>query len=188
MEPRTWDGPSVERSVLARMKRLDPQLRVTFSPYALDPMTCTPIEQSGILDPYTGEYNTGLVEDPAFYLWRKDECSSHHVFVKAFPRFTDREVLALERDVARFNRPQDIMRIFHERDTARREKALANKRELQNDKIAANARRIDDLVLGGKTSRRGGRSYGYSGQGSKGSPGDVEMDPREGGWELPEQE
>jgi hypothetical protein len=170
------------------MHRLDPQLVLTWSPYVLDVLTSQPVEQVGTMDPETGETHRGPVSDPAFYLWRKDETSSHHVFVKAYPRFTDREVLALERDIARFERPQDIMTIFHQRDQQRRERAQANATQRQHDKIAANERRINDLVLGGKESRRPAKTFSYAGQGSRSTPGEVEMDPKEGGWELPDPE
>jgi hypothetical protein len=173
---------------MERMRRLDSQLVLTWSPYSLDPLTSNPIEMQGRLDPHTGEWLRGPVKDPAYYLWRKDECSTHHVFVMTFEKFTNRQVLALERDVARFNRPQDIMRIFHARDEARREKELGRKRQTQDDKVNANEQRIDDLVLGNKLSRRQAKSFSYAGQGNKSTPGDIEMDHKEAGWELPEPE
>jgi hypothetical protein len=187
MEPRNWDGPSIDRGVLKRLHRLDPQLVVTWSPYALDVMTSNPIEQSGNMDPETGDVGRGPVPDPAFYLWRRDECSTHHVFVNLYQQFTDREVLALERDIARFERPQDIMRIFHERDRARRDRALVNKNILQQAKIKANERRIDDLILGGVESKRQAKSFSFSGQTNHSTPGEIEMDAKEAGWELPEE-
>jgi hypothetical protein len=186
MEPRNWDGPSIDSSILKRLNRLDPQLVVTWSPYSLDVFTSRPIEGSGVLDPYTGEYVTGAVKDPAFYLWRKDEYSTHHVFVNTYPRFTNREVLALERDIARFERPQDIMRLFHERDSALRKRRKASHRAEQRDKIEANDSRINDLVLDGKLGRRQGKMFSYKGQSGRSTPGDVEVDAKEDGWELPE--
>jgi hypothetical protein len=173
---------------MERLRRLDPQLVLTWSPYSLDPLTSHPIEMAGNLDPYTGEWLVGPVEDPAYYLWRKDEVSSHHVFVMAFPRFTNREVLGLERDIARFERPQDIMRIFHERDKARRAKLMGNKRETQTDKIEANEGLIDDLVVGGRNTRPQAKSFSYAGQGKKSTPGDVDKSAKEFCWELPEPE
>jgi hypothetical protein len=160
---------------------------VTWSPYALDVLTSNPIEGSGMLDPHTGEYVTGPTPDPAYYLWRKDECSTHHVHVTTFHRFTNREVLALERDVARFHRPKDLWRLFQEHDTERRMRRHISQRQRQEDKVEANERRIDDLVLGNKLGNRQAKMFSYGGQINRSTPGDVEVDAKEDGWELPEE-
>jgi hypothetical protein len=150
-------------------------------------VTSQPIEQSGTINTDTGEFCIGPVKDPSYYLWRRDETSTHHVFVMTFERFTDREVLALERDIARFERPQDIMRIFHERDTARREKAMADKKQFQEAKRRANEHRIDDLIVGGVEGKRQAKSFSFPGQTQHATPGEIEMDSKEAGWELPEE-
>jgi len=153
----------------------------------LDPLTGYPVEQPGVLNSETGEWEFGPVRDPAFYLWHKEEVSTHHVFVMALPQFTHREVLALERDVARFARPKDIMRMFHARDTERRAKLEAERKDFGVQKILANDEKIRSIMLGGDRDVRQGKSFSYPGQSSRSTPGEIAMDDKESGWELPEQ-
>jgi hypothetical protein len=84
MEPMSWIGASVDTGVLRRLKRLDKNLRVTFSPYALDLFTGRPIVCEGAVDTETGIVHNGPVLDPAHFLWRKDSLCSHHHFVKTY--------------------------------------------------------------------------------------------------------
>jgi len=166
MEPIRFDGPSVERGVLSRLKRLDRQLRVTFSPYAIDTSTGLPI----IMDGYgeRGEVLTGPCRDPAFYLWRKDPYSSHHYFVRSYPvqeGFNHLSVRHLEGDVSRHRTPAEAWRItkaMTERNAARR--TAAHKQYLK-DKMAANASLGLDIARGKRTTREA-KAISYSGMGS----------------------
>lgn len=175
------DAPSIDRGVLARLRRLDPDLRLTWHRYAIDVLT--------------GEVILGPggkpVLDPAWYLWRRDRGSNavYH-FVMSFPAregFGHREVAGLESDAGRLLDPKEI-RLRHEaRVEARRRKELERIRQKQRDKIAANRRRIHDLVFEGRLGVRDGRPFSYPGQPHRSTPGLVAMSAREDGWELPEE-
>jgi hypothetical protein len=190
MEPLRHYDASVDSGVLSRLKRLDPQLRVTFSRYALNPDTGRPIEMSGRLDPCTGEWLAGVVHDPAFYLWRKDDCSSHHFFVAAYPQFGHREVMLLEADLARFERPEDIERIVRERAERRRERQLSSVKGDRQEVRRANRKRIHDLVFEGKSGMREAKVSSYAGQSTRTSSAERQRflaDAKEDGWETREQ-
>jgi hypothetical protein len=181
-------APALERGVLNRLKRLDPSLRVTWSPYALNPETGRPIEMSGRVDPESGEQLLGAVRDPAFYLWKKDPGSSHHFFVGVSPRFGHLEVLRLETDFARFYRPEDILRVVKTAADRRRALDRAAMEQLQRDKIRANRKRIHDLVFEGKRGLRSTKVVSYGGMTRRSSSAEralIEKEAREDGWELP---
>jgi hypothetical protein len=190
MEPVGFaDAPAIDRGVLARLRRLDPQLRVTWARYSLDPYTGKVILGSGRLDPESGARIAGPVGDPAFYLWRKDECSSHHFFVACFPQFGHAEVLRLESDIARFARAQDIGPMLRQRAEEARQRKLAANKQLRADKVVANKSRLHDLVFGENDARRYGfreaRAFGYAGQGSHTSSAEgglVRVDNEKDGW------
>jgi hypothetical protein len=188
MEPPNWDGPTVDSGVLKRMKRLAPRLKVTWSPYALDPTTGRVLEQSGKVDPYYGNVLTGPVKDPAFYLWRRDSSSSHYFFVSMYRTFGHREVHGLEGDIARLVRPQDILPIIQANEERRKATGKRAQRDTQRAKIAANKTKIEE-TLEGKRDARSPRVFSYPGQGaSKDTSGrEIELQGREAGWELPEE-
>lgn len=191
-------APSIDRGVEARLRRLDPSLRLTWSPYALDVFSGNPILTTGCVNP---DVSPGEVEyvapgrpvdDPSFYLWRKSDTCSHHFYVMAFPTpdpgFTYRQVLALERDLARFLSPREILSTMTEAADRRAKQAKAAQEQLQLDKIAANESRINDLVLNGRSGTRDGKAFSAPGVSRRSTPGRVFMDPREDGWETPDNE
>jgi hypothetical protein len=191
MEPVGFaDAPSIDRGVLARLRRLDAQLRVTWARYSLDPYTGKVLLGSGRLDPMSGERIAGPVLDPAYYVWRKDECSSHHFFLAAYPDFGHAEVFRLEGDIARFARAQDVGPMLRARaEEARQRKIKANK-QFRADKVTANKSRLHDLVFGENDAHRYGfrapRAYGYAVQGSHTSSGEgalIRESNRADGWE-----
>lgn len=186
MEPFKSDGNSIDRSVLSRMRRLDRQLRATWSIYSIDLLTGQPIEQTRRMDVETGIVRHGPVLDPAFYLWRKDPYSSHHFYVAQYPRFTHKEVLGLEGDVARFTSPNHLGRILRERMEERRVAALRAARSHNADKAEANEHRIRTLLDRSDSGYRDARTFSYSGQGSRrtGAEGAAILkDRNQDGWE-----
>lgn len=187
MEPIHYDGPSIEPGVKRRLRRLDRQLRVTFSPYSLDTFTGYPILMNGMNE--DGYYLRGPAKDPAHYLWRKDPCSSHHFFVMSYSvhtgGFGHLQVRHLEGDIARHLSPEHAWRAVKEatdRNLAR--KAVHHKQYLR-DKTVANKDLAWDIV-NGKHVTRSAKVMSYSGVGSRLSSyekGEVRLDNRELGVE-----
>lgn len=177
MEPHSHaSAPSLDLGVERRLRRLDRQLRATWSPYSVDSLTGQVIEHCG-----------RPVEDPCWHLWRKDECSTHHFYVMPIGEYFGHEQVArLERDVARHMSPDEILRRHRARAEDRKALELRRKEEAQQDKIKANESRIADLVFGGKSGRRDGKVFSYPGQKSHATPGTVMKDAKEDGWELPD--
>ena len=175
-------APSIDRGVTARMRRLDPNLTVTWSEHALDIVTGNKIIARKGMDPVTGERHGGAVFSPRFYLWRRDDVSPALHYVADYPRFGHYEVRKLEGDLARFLSPTAIMRKMAEARATVSKRELASRAEYHKDKAAANESRINDLVFGGKDGRRAGKSFSYGGQKTRATPGDVSVNGREDGW------
>lgn len=167
MEPIRMDGPSIDYGVARRLRRLDRQLRLTWSRYALDPFTGIPILAKPGIDPDTGVRYKGEVLDPAHYLWRKQECSSHHFFIRTFEApFSHYDVRGLETDLARFHRPEDLGRVLRERydtDLARKQRAYSGQMQ---DKVVDSKRLLHDTVTGDRTVNfyREAKGFSYAGQ------------------------
>jgi hypothetical protein len=183
MEPIRFDGASVDRSVLRRLRRLDKNLRVTFAPVALDTFTGRPILMSGRLDPMTGVILRGPVSDPGFYLWRKDRFSSHHFFVQSYPAgpaggFGHLEVLKLEMDLARHHSPDALWRIVENSYKTKHARAEAAHKQLMLDKALDNKKLIWDTAVEGKPLHREAKAFSYRGQAKRTSSG-------EGGLVIP---
>lgn len=159
------------------MKRLDSCLFVTFSEWFLDGLTGQPVKTTW------GE----LVQDPSWYLWRRDRDTGEVHFVSMYKYFGHEQVARLEADLARFLSPDEIIRRTTEARTARLRQARETFAQVQQDKIAANKSRIVDL-MNGKSGFRTVRSYSYSGQKNRSSSAEQQQvlkDAREDGWELP---
>lgn len=169
-------APSLDRSILARLRRLDPQLVVTWHPYSIDPFV------GGTLLTRWG----APVPDPSWYLWRRDDNSSHHFLVAIYKDFGHEQVRKLEADVFRYMSPEEVSRAIRENQSRIHDQKRAAKEQLQRDKIKANAGPIHDLVFGNRPTRRDAKVMSYGGQRNRGSRGQVDIDPREAGWELPE--
>ncbi len=168
-------APSIERGVLSRMKRLDPNLVVTWHRYSTDPISGRPLL-----------HNNRPVADPSYYLWRRDDNSRHHHWISFYVHFGQRQVQRLEGDLARFMRPTEILQKMGEARTARLAREKAQLQDTQNEKIKANHRRIGDLVFNGKSGQRQAKSFSASGLSRRGTPGVILKDAREDGWELNE--
>lgn len=175
MKPRSWGGwRTPERGVLARLRRLDRDLSVTWSAYSIDPHTCKVIEWDETGEP---------IEEPMFHLWLHRPMEGY-LWVNAYPSFGHRQVLALERDVSRFYAPGEILRVIMSAQHERRQRELKAHRELHRDIVKANRRPIEKL-LDGRVEMRDGKIFSGAG-GSRGLRAPVPMDPREAGWERPE--
>ena len=172
-------APAIEPGVRKRLKRLDPDLFLTFTPQSIDPLT-------GSVVLYRGK----PVKAPHFLLWVKHSDGSVH-FVNVYAKFGHEEVGKLERDVARIWAPKDIQRNMREA----RQKRLTKQRELQaqrhKDKLNANKRKLAEITpvaLGGegKTDHRDVKIFGGPGMGnlSKDTSGKYLFpDGKETGWE-----
>ena len=170
-------APSIERGVEARLRRLDSQLVVTWSPYTVDALT-----GQLVIDAWTHR----PVYDPGYSVWLCVD--GDYRFVKNCASFGHREVGALERDVGRHMNPAHVMRAVSERQQRRMKVARDRYHEAQRDKVAANKKRIGDLVFDGKTSERQARIFSAPNVGARGTPGLVRRDSREDGWELPQEQ
>lgn len=178
------DAPAVDPGVVARMKRVHPGLRLTFSPYALDLLNGHPI-----LVEDTGQ----PVYDPAWYLWLKDSVTSHHIFLNMFSMdeggFGHRNCESLESDIARRMSPGQIGQWLRAREGSMLAKKQADFRQTQTDKVEANEKRINDLILEGKSGVRDKKVFSYKGQHSRDNVGAVVYkDAKEDGWELPSEQ
>lgn len=182
------EAPSIDHGVLRRLRELDPSLTVTWSPWALDVKTGRPIVGTGAMDPLTGDRAIGPTFNPLFYLWRKSDTCTHHFLVSVYEQFGHREVLSLERDVARFMRPEDIFRTFEARAAERRLAERAEYADRHQQISKANAARIGDLVFGNATGERDSKIVSYGGQKNRSTPGRVLADAKDDGWELPDPE
>lgn len=195
MEPyNASDGPAIDRGVLERMKRLDRNLHVTFSHYAIDYSTGCPVEVIPGPDWEHEPVRRGdawFVADPAFHLWVRGEDSLYHI-VKSYPAelgFGQREVLGLEADVMRFMTPTAFLYEKMRNQARQEEKEHKDYKELRQDIAAENKSIIRDTVgLGDRdyTPNRQAKIVSYAGQGSRATPGDVRKSDKEAGWVKPE--
>lgn len=184
-------APAVDVGVLRRLRRLDRCLFLTWSPWSLDPLSGQPIVPHTSVDPVTGDWiNAEPVDDPAWYLWRREENSTKVFWVTAVPGgyYGHEHVAKLEGDLARFMSPDAILRGIAEKrrdvDVKRKERY----RERHADTLGANQGRIGDL-LAGRSGRRTGKIMSYGGQKNRGTPTQEFLpDAREDGWELPDPE
>ncbi len=189
-------GPSVDLGVLARMRRLDANLYLTFSTYGINPETTAPMEikigpdfaMYENMDRFHRRGNAWFIYDPSYYLWTKDP-EGRWVLVNTYPAVTGfghREVQKLEADVARTMRPSDIVAAIYEHKERREAKAKADEHQAKDDVFVANKSRMHDLMFEGKTGRRQAKIVSYAGQKNRSTPGDILSDAREDGWELRE--
>lgn len=174
---RDSDGPSLDPGITARLKTLDPNLRVTFSRWAVDPFTTKPILA----------WHGKPVLSPAWHLWLWSPRESRYFHLNTFPLarggFTHRNVAALEADCGRKMRPSDVLRMLRERQQDAMEAGKRKEQERRKDVLGANEKRIHDLLFEGKRGVRQAKAVSYAGQQCRVTPGEIEMDSREAGWE-----
>ena len=170
-------APSIDPGVLARLRRLDKDLVVTWSPWVVDGLSGQPI-----IDNYTGR----PVLDPAYAIWLCVD--GDYRLVKTSKAFGHQEVEKLERDVGRHLNPADVMRQHTAKHQIKLRKAREDFRDRKQQVVDANAKRIGDLVFEGKTSERQARIFSAPNVGYRGTPGLIHRDSREDGWELPQEQ
>lgn len=186
MEPRNWPGGSVDRSVIKRLHRLDPKLKVTFSPYALDGLTGNPI----IADGYDDDCNklNGPVHDPCFYLWRKSD-QSGWTLVQVYPAaqgFGQKEVLMLEADLGRCYSEKELWQQIRRRAEVTRMREAKRKSNMLTDRTMDNKKLVMDVASGKTSFHREAKSFGYAGQTRRTSSAEgglIDRDRRELGIE-----
>jgi hypothetical protein len=173
MEPRNWDGATVDRSVRNRLRRLDKNLRVCFSPYALDPLTGRVIEMDGYGE--NCERLVGALRDPAFYLWHRTD-KYGWALVQTYPLangFDHLDVLRLESDLARHKSPEEAWRILHGKRERQRRAQIQSEQNRLRDKAIDNKKLIRDAAAGDDGFfRRQPKAFGYSGQRTRTSSGE----------------
>jgi hypothetical protein len=164
----------LEPSVKARLARLDPRYDVVWHRFLIDPLT------ERVIETQTGS----PVEDPMFWVFRNCP-DGKRAFVTVFDKFGHEEVFSMETDAARIFGPDKAQK-FSERMIAKYKAQMqADFKQLQTDKIAANKSRIGDLIFEGKRGERQAKPFSAPGLGKRGTPGTIQMDPQEDGWELP---
>lgn len=182
-------APAVDVGVLHRLRRLDPCLFLTWSPYSIDPLTGRPIIPHTSVDPTTGTLiQARPVDDPAWYLWRREENSTKVHWVTAIPGgfFGHQHVAKLEGDLARFMSPSAILRGIAEKRREVDMRRKENYHQRHTDTIDANRGRVGDL-LAGRSGQRTAKIMSYSRQTNRGTPTQRFLpDAREDGWELPD--
>ena len=187
-------GPRIDRSVAARLKRLDRDLAVTFSRFAIDPFTSLPLE----IRNWDGETEhlihrrggSAFLYEPCFFLWLRDGSRWRQIGqYRVEQGFGHREVAALEADAARHMSPADILARIRDVQETRKRRRQANALELRRDVAKANMSRIQRLAHDHDKSHdptnRQAKATSYAGQGNRGTRGEVRKDNREDGWELP---
>lgn len=189
-------GPQVDPAVLARMKRLDYTLHVTFSPYALNelgqPMAVNP---SPDWEPHdtarlTKRGSEWLLHEPAFHLWSL-AADGQWVHVRAYPvhqGFGHREVYGLEADAARHMTPGALVARLKAIIKEREDRQKARYDEVRQDVIRENQSAIGDMLFGGKDTTRAPRVFSYAGQTSRTSSeerGRIKKSDEELGWVRP---
>lgn len=173
---RDTDAPSLDRGVERRLARLDPNLEVTWSKWSINGLTSQPILHRG-----------RPVYDPAYHLWRRDRGTARYHYVRAYLEFGHNEVYALEADAARTMRPEEIIALNQQLYEDRVAREDAARKQERADMIQANRGRISDLVFDNKLGRRDAKITSFSGQTHRGTPGQIQMDAKEDGWERPEE-
>lgn len=188
-------APAVDRGVLARLQRLDPLLQVTFSQFAIDPATSRPLEvhpgPDWEDDPEARKRirrrgDTHYLLDPCFHLWTPVPDGSM-ALVQSYPLdkggFGHLAVRALEADVARRMTPSEVARLIHNAKRENRRREYERFQRYRNDVAKANSSRVHDLLEEGKGGVRQAKITSFPGQKSRSTPGNVQMDDREAGWE-----
>lgn len=165
-------APTLDVGVRARLKRLDPNLEVTFSELAINPATSRPIETR----------DGSFIRDPWWMVWSRGSDGVWRLAAQ-YRQFGHREVAKLEADAARFMRPSEILERRRRAQQEKRDREMERSRERRSDVRKANRRRIKDL-FDGKIGVRQANIASYPGQTRRGTPGTVRMDPREDGWET----
>lgn len=177
-------GPRIEPAVRERLQRLDRALSVTFSPWALDPLSGRPIEWE-----VTGQ----PIPSPGFYLW-------HHLpdgrlrlvdFYEVERGFGHRELYHLEKRARAKGTPSQQVRealaALGAEQVARRLACADHWHRV----LKANARRMLANADPNVSIYRDPRFFSYAGQRRRTSSGEggrqrVMKDARKDGWELPE--
>lgn len=192
-------GPSLDIGVEKRLYRMDKNVRVTFSYFAIDmqtsyPMTVNPNAtwepaERAMLVKHRGEW---LLRAPCYHLWSRRSSDDRWWYVKGYPAeqgFGHREVAALEADVVRTGMtPSEIVNRAFENEARKKEEAKLAYRDERKQLLNANKRRIEDLVRWGKSGRRQAKISSYPGQKNRSTPGEFLSDPKEDGWELRNEE
>lgn len=177
---RESDAPALDLGVQRRLRRLDENLEVTWSIWELHPMTSWPLE--------TDEGARIRIREPdgkpsgRWYLWSRT--GERWYYVRQYKDFGHAQVLELERDPARTMSPAQIFGMGLDRREREIEKGTDDFHELKSDVRKANKSRIRD-ALDGNLGRRQARIASYDGQSKRATPGEINMDRDEDGWEIP---
>ena len=172
-------APSLDFGLQQRLRRLNPRLRITFSPWAINPQTGQPI-----IDEVTG----APVHYPAQILWLKTDMGWRHV--DEFPMHSggfghlNCHYLELNQRTVEAHKPEHLYELLAEKKKVRQELDKRRHHEWREDRNKANAKRIGDLVFNGKSGRRQVKPMSYPGQTNRSTPGEILRDAREDGWEL----
>lgn len=173
------EAPSIDPAVLRRMKRLDPSLVLTWHKYQIDIETGrNVIPRYGIIDPTNGDVTPGGVpiKSPMWYLWRRSDTCSRLFFVNVFPTFGDRQVLGLERDLARFMDRKRLMKFMADNIEANRTRDLDNVNYNRRGRMDANKSVNHDILFNGKRPFRDGKIFSSAGSKRRGGTGRVRID------------
>lgn len=190
--PRTFysdhDAPALDVSVESRLRRLDPNLRLTWSKWEVHPQTSMPLQDA--------DGNYIRVREPdgkpsaRWHLWSKT--GERWYYVRQYARFDHIQVAHLEGDPARFKSPVQIAREGRQFREDELEKGYDDFTTLADDVREANGGLIEralDLERQGRQSELGTRQgliMSFPGQANRSTPGLVTKDAREEGWETPQ--
>lgn len=172
-------APALDYGLEQRLQRLDKRLKLTYSPWSIDPTTGQPIED------LFGQ----PIAEPAQHLWIQ-RSSGQWRLVDSFPMQTggfgylNLRLLEANQRAVETHSPANLYRLMQARTELRREMASRAHKHQRLDRAKANQRRIGDLVFHGKSGLRQAKISSYPGQTFHRTPGPVLSDAREDGWEL----
>lgn len=191
------NAPALDKTVLDRLKRLDSNVKLTYSRFVINPMDGSPLAMHVTADWYDHRPevvknlvkfgNNQYVLDPAWHLWAWTG-EGRWYLIKSYPAaqgFGHREVMALEGDAARWMKPSEIVaqaKRLEEEKVARQKAKYA---EVRKEVLKENETRIKDYIYGKQDTDRDGKLFSYGGQSHRGSTGKVERDSKEDGWVKP---
>lgn len=194
--PSDTIGPSPDPGVVRELKGIEPNLYVIWRNYAFDATTphgeVLTYKKSGKPIPEPGWRvclkRDGEPRDAVLFCWTDDEGN---------PLPLDKRVPAkIRSDVARHMSPEEVMGLL--RDQREREAFLKEFRRAEElaEFKARNKRKIREAMDNASRSHpekamqpsgemRDARIYGFEGQKSRATPGQVSSTPKEAGWDIP---
>lgn len=136
-------APSVSKSVLKALKRIDRNLHVQFSPFYVNKANGSPlVKENGELIPY-----------PRFHIWAKERGTGRYYYVLCvedengeFAPVDERVIWRLERDVFRHYTPAQLIAKIESIEEQKKQKANQKVKELRREFVSANRKQFEEAM------------------------------------------